>query len=192
MIKRKWTTEDLQFMRDNCTKLTNAELAAALGRTQAAIKRMNYTGGFNQMREKSTAYQLLLKRKSIERAKRCSTVFQKQMVPHNVLPELSVRRAPDMVYIKYKGKFRDVRHAIYMANTGKEMPPNHIVRSVDGNYFNMAFDNLQVIHKRENLSLNAVFKSFKTSDLDLFKTALLAVQHKYQLNLKKYHEPKEK
>jgi hypothetical protein len=192
MIKRKWTTEDLQFMRENCTKLTNAELAAALGRTQDAIKRMVITGGFNEMRKKSGAYQLMLHRKQIERAKHVPTAFKKGRVPHNVLPELSVRMAPDMMYIKYKGKYRDIRHAIYMANTGKEIPPNHIVRSVDGNYFNLAFDNMEVIHKREHLSLNAVFKSFKTSDLDLFKTALLAVQHKYQLNLNKYHEPKEK
>jgi hypothetical protein len=166
------------YVKANCTKMTNAQMASVLGISPDGVKHYIQEMKLSDLRKKSPEYQIVYK---AQRNARNKTMFKKGQTAHNTHPELKVVPNKKMgPLIKYQGRMMLIKHAVWIANHKTEIPKGMVVKSIDGNASNLAIDNLQLISKYENLMISCIHK-METSNRELFELLRAAANHRKQL-----------
>ena len=166
--KSKWTDEQKQFLKDHVQGISRAELTRLFnehfndtvseGIIHGACKRFGYKSGLNTQFKKNHVPANKGKHISEElREILKKTGFQQGHIPPNFRDQWSERITKDG-YIEIKTeehmkKWKLKHRWIWEQNNGP-IPPGYVIRFKDGNKLNCSIDNLYMITKNENRTMN--------------------------------------
>lgn len=146
-----YTAEDEKFIRENYTRMSNAEMAEKLERTTDSIH-----AKLQQLGLKRTAKQ----RKEIFIRTAPHTLFQKGHLPQTTLYDGAISERTDKSGITYKYiRISKANWAmLHVYNWEKKygpVPKGKILRCKDGNQLNCNPDNWELVSRVEHLELNS-------------------------------------
>jgi hypothetical protein len=148
-----YSEQERQFMRDNWQTMTNAEIASALGRTFASVKKY----GNNELGLKRT-HETLSRISQRPNAGQ----FQKGQLPPNTIygDEQTIRirhsnKGPDYKYIRTGfRKWQEYHRWLWIQHNGP-IPKGFIVAFENGDTMDVRIDNLKLITLKENVLRNS-------------------------------------
>ncbi len=161
-----WTAYDDARLRELYDTLPASAIARELGRTRAAVKnhvnKLGLTKGHN-----SGCFEPGMvpwnKGKAFDSGGLShETRFKAGHLPKNYKP-LGSERVSKEGYLQRKmtdtgyppRDWVPVHHLVWR-DAGREIPPGHVLRFIDGNNRNFALDNLETIHRAELMKRNSV------------------------------------
>ena len=183
-MKRKWTNEEIEYVKQNYSDKYTKEIAAAINRSERAV----YQAAINLNVRKSPEFIKISLEREAEKLKVLGaasrfkpgnishnkgqkmskelyervkvSMFKKGNEPHNMKYDGHERLDPKdgYIYIRIsKGKYV-LKHRLIWEQHNGPIPKGNIIIFKDKNKYNLNIDNLQMITKRENMQRNTVTK----------------------------------
>jgi hypothetical protein len=92
-----------------------------------------------------------------------STQFKKGGRPENSYNQGKVvlrigKKTGKRYWIKWDDEIQPVHYVVWSKHNGKPVPNGHVIRFIDGNFQNLAIENLALVTKQQNLLMNTKFK----------------------------------
>lgn len=198
-MRKKWTQEELQYIKDNYSDLSNKELSTRINRTDRAIalkarelglkktlehktkiwKEMALKNGINSGNFKKGMTPWNKGKKGFMSANKTS--FVKGHLPKNARPMHSINDTKDGLYIKVgRRKWIALSRFIYTA-MGNELKSSEIITFADGNRYNLHPDNLikkcRGNHLRSNAGKENIPHDLSTSIRTYYKIKKIIEKH---------------
>jgi hypothetical protein len=183
-MRRKWTKEELEYVKLNYSDRYTKDIADAINRSPRAV----YQAAINLKVRKSPEFIKISLEREAEKLKVLGaasrfkaghntynkgqkmskemyemvkvSMFKKGNEPHNMKYDGHERLDPKdgYIYIRIsKGKYVLKHRLVWEQNNGP-IPKGNIIIFKDKNKYNLNIDNLQMITKRENMHRNTVTK----------------------------------
>lgn len=167
--RKKWTEKEIEFLKNNYSRMTTRQLAAELGRTKAAV--------MNMLKKKGIRLPVDEKQRRFEESKFKSgntpwnrgikglrwspaTEFKKGNVPPNTkfdgavsIREKSKTKEKYLYIREAKRKWVLLHRKLWEQHYGP-IPKGFVIRFKDGNPLNCVLENMELINRRENLKRN--------------------------------------
>lgn len=202
-IKSRWTHELKEFVRIQITMYTFNEVArmvrtkfnwpSVTGQTiKSAVARYGFSSGRTGYFKKGHVPHNKGKKPSDETLKKMSaTWFSKGHRPSNELPigaqiyshdGYLMQKISDDLRVSKKFRWKPVHHIVWEQVNGP-IPDGHVVIFLDGNKSNFSIDNLQLVSRAENASMN--YWGLRFDNAELTKTGLAITKLKQAVNKKR-------
>jgi hypothetical protein len=183
-MRRKWTNEEIEYVKQNYSDKYTKEIAAAINRSERAV----YQAAINLNVRKSPEFIKISLQREAEKLKVLGaasrfkpgnishnkgqkmskdvyemvklSMFKKGNEPHNMKYDGHERicAKDGYIYVRIsKGKYV-LKHRLVWEQHNGSIPKGNIIIFKDKDKYNLNIDNLQMITKRENMLRNTVTK----------------------------------